>query len=184
MAVMKNFTILGALLALLALSAGALVACGGDDDDPLGPGTDNESNDDGDGDGEARGVVTIGETTYEFVLEGSLTVGSTTYSGGCNVGVSASGRGYNADGVRLAFELPPVDWETNDTYNAPPEIEVSGTAEGEWTANARSNVNETVGEGTSVVGSWEFDGSTVRGTATFFAPDQEATPGDFEIICP
>lgn len=148
------------------------------------------------GDGGAR--VTIGDTTYEFALGGTSTVGSKTYLGICQqlFGMMA-GAGYDTGGraITVDFEIPPVDWESYEDgrfSTSPPRLEIEDEENGVAWAADQSLVElypETAG--LSQIDEWVTDGTRASGTATFIelepwsAPVEGASPveGSFELGC-
>ena len=143
--------------------------------------------------GDGAAVVTIGDTTYEFALGGSSTVGNTTYIGVCQTlfGVIA-GEGFDPAGTdtRLSFEITPEDYEAQGFD--PPSIEVRIGDEARWVADQTLAEAAPEFAGMSQVDSWTIDGNVATGTATFIevepfgiGPVEGAAPmaGTFELAC-
>lgn len=147
--------------------------------------------------GEGLARVTIGDTSYEFSLGGTSTVGGTTYLGVCQTlfGLVAGG-GYDVNGqaITIEFDIPPEDWETYDDGRfdtSSPRIEIEIDDNGGWTADQTLGENQPEWAGKSQIDSWVSDGVKTSGTATFIpvlgfgSPEDGAEPvqGTFEIGC-
>jgi hypothetical protein len=208
------------LLVCLALTA---AACGGDDEGSIDeqstsapettdagaaggePATDapegdgEDSSDDGTtppGDsGPSRATVTVGGETYEADLSGSLAV--CISMGGA---VGGSGPIDGIDGGSIDIDIPPEDYETSTTEWEPPSIRVDlGEDENgvpiDWRAGGDLVLDDPTLVGKSQVDSFEVEGSSAIGTATFidvfqvqlFAVGQVEEPqpvqGSFAIAC-
>lgn len=197
----------------------AAAACGGDDtaDQPddagaggaEGDGTTDDAPTEGSsdevqevldgldfGDGAAR--VTIGDTSYEFALGGTSSVGSVTYLGVCQqLFGMLGGSGYDAGGrdITIDFEILPDDWESYDDDRfefSSNRLEIEDQETGvAWAAD--DSLAELYPEtaGSSQIDDWVSDGSRASGTATFIplepwsAPVEGASPvtGTFELGC-
>lgn len=147
------------------------------------------------GDGLAR--VTIGDTSYEFVLGGSETFEGTTHLGVCqelfgllNGGGFVSGEA----GTTIEFTIPPPDWESYDDGrfdSAQPRIEIELGDTGGWAADMTLAENFPAASGQSQIDEWTLDGSIARGRATFIEMESFSAPvdgstgveGSFEIGC-
>jgi hypothetical protein len=135
--------------------------------------------------GSGTGSITVGDETFE------LAVGPGT--GLCRdvFGMIQAG-GQVADGrdIRGDFSIPPLDWETySDGRYDPPSVELEITSTGpdnaDWRADAAwAQENDKVGK--SQVDSYQKDGLTASGSATFanaWDPSAASVQGTFEISC-
>jgi hypothetical protein len=208
MAAVKRLSFWMPLLGLIALLSVSLVACGGGDDDAGGNGADaalptaSDSGDGGDdngpGDdagndddsnglnfGSGTAVVTVGDARYEFDLTAGSSVCRDVFDGLQLVGASDESRDITVD-----MWIPPTDWATyaDERYDAP-SIEVQDdTLNVDWLADPASVRN--LAEGSSQVDSYDKDGLTAAGTATFVdtrALDRGESPasvqGTFQVSC-
>lgn len=135
--------------------------------------------------GSGTGSITLGDETFE------LAIGPGT--GLCRdvFGIIQAG-GQVTDGrdIQGDFAIPPLDWESyDDGRYDPPSVELEITSTGDDNARWRADAGwaaENGLEGSSQVDSYEKDGLTASGTATFanaWNPDDEAIQGSFEISC-
>lgn len=203
---MNKLTVLRPVLALLALSLGALVACGGDDDggNPLAPGGSNEqspdddsgnTNDDGgngeDSDGfdfgEGQARVTIGDTTYEFDLTSQFSVCREVFGA-----IQVAGNSVDNEEISITAWIPPTDWESyDDGRYDPPSIEVEhtdSTTNSQWRADQGRVELIPDWPVESRVENYELNGLRASGTATFideydFDGSREPIQGSFEFAC-
>lgn len=128
-----------------------------------------------------KATVVIDGETYEFDVEMSV-VGrcEADFFGAFWVIASA------ADGSNSSMEMFIVP-EGDTTHNETPRLNVNlQDAEGrDWYADADGG--NGVGEGLSQIDSFEIDGNTVSGTATFvdtYAGDGATAQGTFTATCP
>jgi hypothetical protein len=135
--------------------------------------------------GSGTGSITLGDETFE------LAIGPGT--GLCRdvFGIIQAG-GKVADGRDIdgEFMIPPLDWETfTDGRYDPPSVELKITSTGEDNARWRADAGwaqETDKVGMSQVDSYEKDGLTASGKATFanaWNSETESVQGTFEISC-
>lgn len=143
--------------------------------------------------GSGAAAVALGAETYQF---GSATESAdgNTYLGMCRefFGVIAAGlRLTDGREITVDMEIPPVDWDTyDDGRYSPPRIEVSIEDPYQtWIADAEWAANNGV-EGQSQVDTFERDGISATGTATFLEqlslftdPPGEPVQGTFEVRC-
>ncbi|MEX2080490.1 MAG: hypothetical protein WEC33_02650 [Dehalococcoidia bacterium] len=172
----------------------------GDDNGDDGSGDDNgddgSGDDNGDDDGETgldfgsgMAVVTIGEERFEFEITGDLASGVCRDVFGA-LQISAT----SSDGrdIRLDAILPPEDWATyDDNRYDPPSIGILDDSE-QLRRDFRANeaLEEFEGGGMSQVHSFERDGLTASGTATFIdswavvlGGDPDPVQGTFALDC-
>jgi hypothetical protein len=209
----RSLIVIPAIL-ILAL---AFAACGNDDDDADGldspdpppaaddgdgaaAETDDGAADAGNGDdtqapppaGDAVAVVTVGDLSYEFALEGSTTVDGDTLMGMCvtTFGVVA-GHGYATDGsyAEVDFEIPPEDWETSGEGWEPPTIRIEDRERGYYWRSGDAEFFD-ISPGVAEVTEFRNADNRATGTATFFdfeahdfTGDPETVEGTFEIQC-
>lgn len=143
--------------------------------------------------GSGAAAVALGAETYQF---GSATESAdgNTYLGMCRqfFGVIAAGlRLTDGREITVDMEIPPVDWDTyDDGRYSPPRIEVSIEDPYQtWIADAEWAASNGV-EGQSQVDTFERDGISATGTATFLEqlslftdPPGEPVQGTFEVRC-
>jgi hypothetical protein len=116
------------------------------------------------GDGAAgaagRAIVTIGTETFEFdVLGNCVTIGG-----------QVTGDAELADAeVKVEFEIPPEDWETNDSFKNPPSIhllDARADPNVRWDARNDPSVPAPAALASSL-DSYTIEGTHARGQATF-----------------
>ncbi len=197
---MNKQILMGALPLLVALGAFSLTGCGGDDDDggsPFSGGDDSgatsestqPSGDNGDDSGTSGGFgfgtgqakVTIGDKTYEFDLTSEFVVCQSVFDA-----IQVSGPAKDDENVTLDMWIPPTNWETyDDNRYDPPRVEVTDDNTNEdWVANPESAYG--LAEGASQVDSYDKDGNTASGSATFanvYSSGSESVQGTFEVSC-
>lgn len=205
---MRRLTVWGAWLTLVALGLAALTACGGDDDgggddggatqpaatatsdstDSGDAGADSGSTDAGSGGsdfGTGTAMVTIGDQQYEFDLTSGFTVCRDVFDA-----IQVSGSSADDSDVDIHMWIPPTNWDTyDDERYDPPSIRVTDdTNNHDWVANPNTTYN--VEEGKSQVDSYDKDGLTASGSATFFdgyallrGEDAQPVQGSFEVGC-
>jgi len=135
--------------------------------------------------GSGTGSITLGDESFE------LAIGPGT--GLCRdvFGIIQAG-GQVTDGrdIEGEFMIPPLDWETyTDGRYDPPSVDLEITSTGDdnahWRADAAwAEENDKVGM--SQVDSYEKDGLTASGTATFahaWNLQAESVQGSFEVSC-
>lgn len=131
--------------------------------------------------------MTIGGETYDFSTEGAIVAQCQTDMFGV---FSVQLPGVDGDsGIGLLVLLEGTDPAVVEQVNS---VEVS-IGDDDWVANEGSDLfgmSDALQPGMSQVDSVEFDGSTVRGTATFvrqlsvFTGDEpEIATGTFEATC-
>ncbi len=147
------------------------------------------------GDGLAR--VTIGDTSFEFVLGGNESANGTTYIGVCQelFGLLNGGGFVSGDPqIGIEFTIPPPDWESfgDGRYdNSMPRIEIDLGDSGGWAADMSLTERFPGAAGESQIDQWTLEGSVAKGTATFIAMESFSAPvdgsagveGSFEIGC-
>jgi hypothetical protein len=203
------------MIGLFAAAAVLIAACGGDDrsdsDDPAttpapasatettqaaAPGitvADDIATEEGSSvsSGTNVAVVTIGEHRYEF----DVTPGAIQR---CDPDFFAAfwAIGAAPDGSGLWLLLPPPG---DPNHEDPPTVEVSDeTNDLDWVANPENSALGLLPDaepGQSQVDSWDVDGNTVTGTATFIEENAvfgavggvgdapEPVVGTFEVVC-
>ncbi|MCB1246057.1 MAG: hypothetical protein KDB69_02180 [Acidimicrobiia bacterium] len=145
------------------------------------------SGDDGDdGSGPSTATVTIDGTTYEFTTEGAIVAQCLTDLFGI---FSVQLPNPDGGGVSIVALLPGTDPDVVGENNS---VEVD-VGDEQWVADEGSDWYDTNGDilkpGMGQVDSIEFDGRTVRGTATFFGEyslfsgEVETATGTFEATC-
>ncbi len=136
--------------------------------------------------GSGSGSITLGEETFEFAIGPGAGLCRDVF------GIIQAG-GTVADGrdIEGQFMVPPLDWETyTDGRYDPPSVELKITSTGEDNARWRADAGwaqENDKDGLSQVDSYEKDGLTASGSATFanaWDSDTESVEGTFEISCP
>jgi hypothetical protein len=199
---------------MLALLFAGLVSCGGDDDDDApsqdqpGDGSngddsgDDDSGDDDSGDdngdddggtgldfGSGMAVVTIGDERFEFEITGDLASGVCREVFGALQVAATSSDGRD---ITLSMIIPPEDWATyDDNRYEPPAIGILDDSEQiRRDFQANEALEEFQGSGMSQVDSFELDGLTASGTATFIdswalvlGNDAEPVQGTFALDC-
>jgi hypothetical protein len=135
--------------------------------------------------GSGTGSITLGDETFE------LAIGPGTGSCRDVFGIIQAG-GQVSDGrdIKGGFMISPLDWEAyaDGRYDPPAvdlEITSTGPDNGRWRADAAwAEENDKVGM--SQVDSYEMDGLTASGTATFansWDSEAESVEGSFQISC-
>lgn len=135
--------------------------------------------------GSGTGSITLDGETFELAISPG--------SGLCRevFGIIQAG-GTVADGRDIEGELmiPPLDWETyTDGRYDPPSVALKITSTGEENASWRADAawaQENDKVGMSQVDSYEKDGLTASGSATFadaWDSEAESVQGSFEISC-
>jgi len=206
----------GKMRRLITLACALLLvvaACGGDTADngatdqgdqvsTTQPGTTQPDVDDGDdsgsdddsgdskGSGSSTATVTIGDQTYNFSSEGTgIAQCLTDLFGIFSVQLRMiDDSGAPVDGnVSMAILHEDTDPEAMEQVNA---VRVEVDDEGDWVADSTFEffvLGSTAEPGKSQVDSVEFDGRTVRGTATFlqdaYVELGEPVTGTFEATC-
>lgn len=143
--------------------------------------------------GSGAAAVVLGDERYDFSAA-TVTVESKTYLGVCQefFGVIAANL-HLTDGreITVDMQIPPVDWDTyDDGRYDPPQIRVEiDDPYQSWLADANWATSNGV-EGQSQVDTFERDGSSATGTATFLEqqsifqdPPGEPVQGTFEVRC-
>ena len=135
--------------------------------------------------GSGTGSITLGEETFEFVIG----PGTGTCRDVFEI-IAASGKVAGDRDIEGQFSIPPLDWETyTDGRFAPPSVDLEITSTGEDNARWRADAAwalESDKVGMSQVDSYEKDGRTASGSATFanaWDSDTESVQGTFEISC-
>lgn len=198
-------------LALLSVLALLIAACGGDsgddtaatqadtgsdtttaqESDPESESPDTTAapsggDDDGsssDVDGIGVGTVTIGGETFEFGDAGQPGLQCMPEAFGVAF-LAALQRTDGDGGINLGIPFPGEE----DTAGIMPELQVSAD-DAEWFANEEWAAERDIPAGSSQVDSYEIDGNTIRGTATFYNRDsqfgepEEIETGTFEVTC-
>lgn len=123
-------------------------------------------------------VITVGEHTYEFEwgTDGLQMCNPDFF--GAFVAVSAA----TSDVDSFEADFPPPD----DPELITPRIEVSDRQNDiHWTADPEETIGTRVDEWPAQVDSYQINGTTVSGTATFVDSREltEGVPGSFEITC-
>lgn len=182
-----------ATLTALAIVASFTVGCGDSDDttgtdpsDSDDAGVDTDAPEPTDASGSSGGlntaVITVGGESYEFEWEaGSIQKCDTDFFGGFWA-IAAT----TSDQSSFQAVLRPEDDPVDDVSS----VEVSG-GDGtgvHWTADPEETIGQTVENWPAQVDSFEINGNTASGTATFvgdftFGEEPEGTPGTFEITC-
>ncbi len=201
---MNKQILMGALPLLVALGAFSLTGCGGGDDDsgspfsggddsratsestqPAGDNGDDSSDSGGFGFGTGTAKVTIGDKTYEFDLTSGFVVCQNVFDA-----IQVSGPAKDDDNVTLDMWIPPTNWDTyDDNRYDPPRVEVTDDSTNEdWVADPNSSYQ--IDAGKSQVDSYEKDGLTASGSATFVdayltftGGDPQPVQGSFEVSC-
>jgi hypothetical protein len=135
--------------------------------------------------GSGTGSITLGDETFELAVGPGTGVCRDVFDI-----IQASGQVADGRDIQGDFEIPPLDWEsyTDGRYDAPSvELEITSTGDdnADWRADAAwAEENGKVGQ--SQVDSYEKDGLTATGSATFanaWNPDDESVQGTFQISC-
>ena len=201
------------MIGLLVAAAIVITACGGDDgsgsEDPgstsatatstettqtAAPGTtaaDDTASEESSSGGTSVAVVTIGENHYEF----DVTPGAIQR---CDPDFFAAfwAIGFAPDGSVFELLLPPPG---DPNHEDPPNAKVTDeTNDLDWVANPELSALDLLPDaepGQSQVDSWNVDGNTVTGTATFIEENAvyaavggigdapEPMVGTFEVAC-
>ena len=142
---------------------------GGDADEAGGAGGSNSA------------TFTVAGEAYDFEWEASaLTRCDTDFFGGFWALASDS------DGAGFEAEIWPDDAADPTQVS---RIKVSAGDDGpDWTADPDETIGQTIADWPAQVDSFEFDGNTATGSATFvgqfaFDEEPEGVPGTFEITC-
>jgi hypothetical protein len=143
--------------------------------------------------GSGAGAVVLDGESYEFSTAVEA-ADSSFYFGVCQevFGIVVANLALtDGSDVTVDMQIPPIDWETyDDGRYSPPRIEIrindpyqSWIADAEW-----ASVNGV--DGQSQVDTFERDGSSATGTATFLDPSSifadppgEPVQGTFEVGC-
>ena len=143
--------------------------------------------------GSGAAAVVLGDERYDFG-SATETSDSTTYQGVCQeiFGVIAANLHLtDAREIRVDIQMPPVDWDSyDDGRYGPPRVQIQFDDPYQtWIADAEWAMDNGV-DGQSQVDTFERDGSSATGTATFleqrsmFAdPPGEPVQGTFEVRC-
>lgn len=135
--------------------------------------------------GSGSGSITLGEETFEFTIGPGAGLCRDVF------GIIQAGGSVAGDrDIEGQFSIPPEDWESfEDGRYDPPSVELEITSTGDdnarWIADA-SWAQEFDKVGMSQVDSYEKDGQTASGTATFansWDPTDASVQGSFEISC-
>jgi hypothetical protein len=104
--------------------------------------------------------------------------------------IQASGQVTDDRDIEGDFMIPPLDWDTyDDGRYDPPSVDLEITSTGADNARWRADAGwaaENGLEGRSQVESYEKDGLTASGTATFanaWNQEAESVAGSFEVSC-
>lgn len=124
---------------------------------------------------------TVAGETFDFEWEaGALTRCDTDFFGGFWALASDS------DGAGFEAEIWPDDAADPTQVS---RIEVKAGPDGpDWTADPDKTIGQTIADWPAQVDSFEINGNTATGTATFVGPfafdeEPEGVPGTFEITC-
>jgi len=135
--------------------------------------------------GSGTGSITLGGETFELAIGPGTGLCRDVFGIIQAGGKVADGRDIDGD-----FMIPPLDWETfTDGRYDPPSVELKITSPGEDNARWRADAGwaqETDKVGLSQVDSYEKDGLSASGTATFanaWNSETESVQGTFEISC-
>jgi hypothetical protein len=135
--------------------------------------------------GSGSGSITLGGETFEFAIAPGAGLCRDVFGI-----IQAGGSVADERDIDGEFMIPPLDWETySDGRYDPPSVQLKITSTGDdnarWRADAGwAQENDKVGM--SQVDSYEKDGQTASGSATFansWNSDAESVRGSFEISC-
>lgn len=156
------------------------------DDEPADTATtadQGSSESSSDVEGVGVGTATIGGETFEFGDAGQP--GLQCLPDAFGVAFLAALQRLDGDGgISLGIPFPGEE----DTVGSQPEIQVSADDD-EWFANEEWAAERDIAAGSSQVDTYEIDGNTIRGTATFYNRDaqfgepEEIETGTFEVTC-
>jgi hypothetical protein len=140
----------------------------------------------GEGSGPSTATVTIGDETYDFSSEGAIVAQCKTNLFGIMSVILPMADGGDG-GIQIIALLPGTDPAVVEQVDA---VHVS-VGDIDWVADPEDQrvANNPDLQGDSQVDSVEFDGRTVRGTATFvgsqsvFNADSDMATGTFEATC-
>lgn len=128
-----------------------------------------------------KATVTVGDTTYEFDVEASIVGRCDPDFFGAFWVIAAATDGTN--GSLEMFIIP--EGNTNHDETSKIKVNAKDSDERDWRADADGG--EGTPEGESSVDSFEIDGNTVTGTASFvdiYAGDGATAQGTFTATCP
>jgi hypothetical protein len=135
--------------------------------------------------GSGTGSITLGDETFDLAVGPGTGICRDVFDM-----IQASGKVTDGRDIQGDFSIPPLDWESyEDQRYDPPSVELEITSTGDdnadWRADARwAEQFDKVGQ--SQVDSYEKDGLTASGTATFanaWDASDESVQGSFEISC-
>lgn len=135
--------------------------------------------------GSGSGSITLGGETFELAIGPGTGLCRDVFDI-----IQASGQVTDGRDIEGEFMIPPLDWETyDDGRYDPPSVGLEITSTGDDNARWRADADwatESGIEGRSQVDSYEKDGLTASGTATFanaWNTDAESMEGSFEVSC-
>ncbi len=135
--------------------------------------------------GSGTGSITLGDETFELAVGPGTGICRDVFDM-----IQASGKVTDGRDIQGDFSIPPLDWESyEDQRYDPPSVELEITSTGDDNADWRADAGwaedfDKVGQ--SQVDSYEKDGLTASGTATFanaWDASDELVQGSFEISC-
>lgn len=135
--------------------------------------------------GSGTGSITLGGETFELAVGPGTGICRDVFDM-----IQASGKVTDGRDIQGDFSIPPLDWESyEDQRYDPPSVELEITSTGDDNADWRADAGwaedfDKVGQ--SQVDSYEKDGLTASGTATFanaWDASDESVQGSFEISC-
>jgi hypothetical protein len=135
--------------------------------------------------GSGSGSITLGDETFELAIGPGTGICRDVFGI-----IQASGTVTDGRDVEGEFAIPPLDWETyTDGRYDPPSVALEITSTGDDNASWRADAawaEENGKAGMSQVDSYEKDGLSASGTATFannWNTEAESVQGSFEISC-
>ncbi len=135
--------------------------------------------------GSGTGSITLGDETFELAIGPGTGLCRDVFDM-----IQAGGEVTDGRDIQGDFMIPPLDWaDFDDGRYDPPSVELEITSTGDDNARWRADAgwaaeNDLVGM--SQVDSYEKDGLTASGTATFanaWNTEAESIEGSFEISC-
>lgn len=135
--------------------------------------------------GSGTGSITLGDETFELAIGPGTGICRDVFGI-----IQASGTVTDGRDIKGEFSIPPLDWESfSDGRYDPPSVDLEITSTGDDNAHWRADAawaEENGKVGKSQVDSYEKDGLTASGTATFanaWNSAAESVQGSFEIDC-